>query len=285
MRITSDTEIDGLLSRLTDDIRRSLDDSLVGLYLYGSLVTGDFDEKNSDIDLLAVVRSDVVGHDFDRLDVMHERFIEDHPAWDDRIEVAYVSAPALRRFKTETNNIAVVSPGEPFHLKEAGKDWLINWYVVREIDVTLFGPSPRTLIPEISKAEFVEGVRDQSRDWAEWVYRMRHRGEQSYAVLTMCRALYACTHGEQVSKKVAALWAQTYLPQWASLIQRAWNWRSEGQDEVAADEATFSEVVRFVHDVIGRVTGARGEHVSLPRRTDTTARRCRPGAEGKSATR
>lgn len=285
MRITSDTEIDGLLSRLTDDIRRSLNDSLVGLYLYGSLVTGDFDKKNSDIDLLAVVRSDVVVHDFDRLDAMHRRFIEDYPAWDDRIEVAYVSAPALRKFETETSNIAVVSPGEPFHLKEASRDWLINWYMIREIGVTLFGPSPRTLIPEISKAEFVEGVRDQSRDWAEWVYRMRHRGGQSYAVLTMCRALYACTHGEQASKKGAALWAQAYLPRWAPLIQRAWGWRSERQDEVADDEASFSEVVRFVHDGIGRVTGDRGEHMSLPRRTDSTARRCRPGAEGKSGTR
>ncbi len=115
--------------------------------------------------------------------------------------------------------------------------------------------------------------------------KMRHRDGQSYAVLTMCRALYACTHGEQVSKKRAALWTQAYLPQWAPMIQRAWSWRSKGQDEVADDEATFSEVVRFVHDVIGRVTGTRGEHMSLLRRTDTTARRCRPGAEGKSGTR
>ncbi len=256
MRTAPDPEIEDLLSRLTDDIRRSLGHSLVGLYLYGSLVTGDFDKESSDIDLLAVLRSRMKGDAFDRLDNVHGRFIEDHPAWDDRIEVAYVSAPALRKFKTETSEIAVVSPGEPFHLKEAGKDWLINWYTVRELGVTLFGPPPRALIPEISKAEFVEAVRDQCRDWAEWVYRMRRRGAQSYAVLTMCRALYACTHGEQVSKKRAALWAQAYLPQWAPLIRRAWSWR--GQDEVADDEATFPEVVRFVHYVIGRVTGTSG---------------------------
>ena len=95
MRIAPDTEIYDLLSRLTDDIRRSLDDSLVGLYVYGSLVTGDFD----------------------RLDEMHERFIVDHPAWEDRVEVAYVSVSALSGFKTETSDIAVVSPGEPFHVK------------------------------------------------------------------------------------------------------------------------------------------------------------------------
>ena len=257
MRIAPDTEIDDLLSRLTDDIRRSLDDSLVGLYVYGSLVTGDFDKEHSDIDLLAVVRSDIEGHDFDRLDEMHERFIVDHPAWEDRVEVAYVSVPALRGFKTETSDIAVVSPGEPFHVKEAGKDWLINWYMVREHDVALYGPSSRTLIPELSRAEFVEAVRKQSGDWTAWVYGMRRRGEQSYAVLTMCRALYACTHGEQASKERAALWAQSYLPQWAPLIQRALSRR--GQDEAADDEETFPEVVRFVQDVVGRVTGTRDD--------------------------
>jgi hypothetical protein len=49
-----------------------------------------------------------------RLGQMHARLAEDHPAWDDLIEVAYVPAPALRRFKTEAGNIAIVSPGEPF---------------------------------------------------------------------------------------------------------------------------------------------------------------------------
>jgi Nucleotidyltransferase domain len=83
---------------LTDEIQHNSNDSLVGLYVYGSLVTGDFDKDRSDIDLLAVVDSDVDGDTFDRLDRMHARFVEDHPAWEDRIEVAYVPAPALWNF-------------------------------------------------------------------------------------------------------------------------------------------------------------------------------------------
>ena len=54
MLVTQDTEIEALLGRLTDEIRRNSNDSLVGLYVYGSLVTGDFDKYRSDIDLLAV---------------------------------------------------------------------------------------------------------------------------------------------------------------------------------------------------------------------------------------
>jgi predicted nucleotidyltransferase len=252
---TRDPEIGALLDRLTEEIRRNSDDSLAGLYVYGSLVTGDFDKDRSDIDLLAVVDSDVEGDAFDRLDGMHARFVEDYPAWEDRIEVAYVPAAALWNFRTQKGQIAVISPGEPFHLKVAGKDWLINWYMVRRSGVTLYGPPPRTLIPEISQSEFVNAVREQSETWKEWVYRMRTPGAQSYAVLTLCRALYTYTHGTQASKKQAALWAQDYLPQWTPLIQQSLDWLSERGEDGSDDGAGFQETVRFVHYVADRITG------------------------------
>jgi hypothetical protein len=50
---------------------------------------------------------------------------------------------------------------------------------------------------------------------------MRTPGAQSYAVLTLCRALYTDTHGKQASKKQAALWARAYLPQWPRCYSRA----------------------------------------------------------------
>src|SRR5215210_6997597 len=189
MPVTRDTEIETLLGRLTDEIRLNSNDTLVGLYVYGSLVTGDFDKDRSDIDLLAVVDTDVEGETFGRLDRMHARLVEDRPAWEDRIEVAYVPAPALCNFRTQKDQIAVISPGEPFHLKTAGKDWLMNWYTVPNVGVTLYGPPTQTLIPEISQSEFVEAVREQAEIWKEWVYKMRTPGALSYAVLTLCRAL------------------------------------------------------------------------------------------------
>ena len=255
MPVTQDTELEALLERLAGEIRRNTNGSLVGLYMYGSLVTGDFDKDRSDIDLLAIVDRDVDGATFGRLDRMHARFVEEYPAWEDRIEVAYVTAAALKDFRTETSQIAVISPGEPFHLKEAGKDWLLNWYVVREVGVTLYGPPPETLIPDISQTEFVEAVRAQAEAWKEWVYRMRTPGAQSYAVLTLCRALYTHEHGGQASKKQAALWAAERLPEWESLIQQSVAWMSERPRDESDDEEGLAETVRFVHEVAGRITG------------------------------
>jgi len=253
--VTQDTEIEALLDRLAGEIRRNTNGSLIGLYVFGSLVTGDFDRDRSDIDLLTVLDSAIEDDTFRRLERMHTRFVEEYPAWEDRIEVAYVPAPALRDFRTKSSRIAVVSPGEPFHFKAAGKDWLINWYVVRQVGFTLYGPPPDTLIPEISQSEFVEAVREQAGAWKEWVHRMRTPGAQSYAVLTMRRPLYAHTHGGQASKKQAALWAAERMPEWESMIRQSLAWMSEGPREESDDEAGLSETVRFVHEVAGRITG------------------------------
>jgi hypothetical protein len=256
--VTQDTEIEALLDRLTEEIRRNTNDSLIGLYVYGSLVAGDFDKDRSDIDLLAVLDSDIEDETFGRLERMHARLVEDHPAWEDRIEVAYVPAPALWNFRTQTGRIAVVSPGEPFHLKAAGKDWFINWYMVRQVGFTLYGPLPDALIPEISQSEFVGAVREQAVAWKVWVYRMRTPGAQSYAVLTMCRALYAHAHGTQASKQQAALWAAERMPEWEALIQQSVAWMSERWRDETDDVEGFSETVRFVHDVADRITGTGG---------------------------
>jgi predicted nucleotidyltransferase len=55
MTITPYADIDQLLVKLLANLQQILDNKLIGLYLYGSLVTGDFDTNRSDIDLLAVL--------------------------------------------------------------------------------------------------------------------------------------------------------------------------------------------------------------------------------------
>jgi hypothetical protein len=73
----------------------------------------------------------------------------------------------------------------------------------------------------------------------------------------MCRALYAATHGEQVSKQRAARWAQAHLPEHAVLIDEALAWRvAEGNP--IADDATTAATVAFVELMIAEVAEALG---------------------------
>lgn len=255
MQITAYPEVNRVLGALLPRIQAILEQKLVGIYLYGSLVYGDFDLAISDIDLLTVIAAPLDTPELAQLEKMHQAFATENPRWDDRIEVAYLTVDALKTFRTRTSPIANISPGEPFHVLEAGKDWLVNWYMVREIGVTLYGPPPQSVIDPIAKAEFVEIIRFHTRSWAQWVEGCRHQGGQAYAILTMCRALYTMTQGEQISKPKAAAWAAHRYPQWAALIHDALLWRAQqGDTGYAIDpSATFPETVRFVHFAIEQI--------------------------------
>lgn len=245
---TSYADVNVVIDLLLTGMHTILNEKLVGLYLFGSLVTGDFDEDVSDIDLLAAISSEMNEQEFAALQAMHHDVVTRHTQWDNRIEIAYLSVHALQTFKFQRSPIAIISPGEPFHIKEAGKDWLINWYVVREDGVTLFGPPPEAVIAPLSKEEFLRAVHLQMQAWREWSKNVsRHPRSQAYITLTMCRGLYTCaTRGEEVSKKRAALWAMQAFPQWATLLQNALVWRKAQDDKDAIYEATLPETLRFV---------------------------------------
>lgn len=213
--------VNRILDSLQTRLHEILGQKLVGIYLYGSLVSGDFDLEISDIDLLVATSSPLDEMGLAKLHAMHDDLAGAYPQWNERIEVAYLTLEALKTFRDHPSTIAVISPGEPFHTKEAGKDWLMNWYMVREKGVTLFGPSPESIINPITREEFVEMIREHVKNWVYYVDDCRARGSQAYAILTMCRALYTSTHGEQLSKQEAAAWAAKQYPEWASLINDA----------------------------------------------------------------
>jgi len=78
-------------------LAQKVQNKLVGLYLYGSLTTNGFDPLRSDVDLLAVLSSDLTEPELNRLLAVHSDLVHHNPAWDDRIEVVYVPVPALKR--------------------------------------------------------------------------------------------------------------------------------------------------------------------------------------------
>lgn len=257
MQPTKYPEANVLISELQNGMRSVLQAHLIGTYLYGSLVWGDFDLRISDVDLLAIMACALDRQEFASLGQMHTKISDDNPRWRNRIEIAYVPLLAIQSFKTQTSNIAVISPGEPFHVKEAGRDWLINWYVVQEKGVTIHGPDPGSIIPHISEAEFIQGVKEQALEWKSYVEHTRgSRPYQGHAILTLCRALYAVTNGEQVSKNLAATWAKSKLPEWADTIDRAWSWRASVTSQDVNPEETYAETVEFVRAAADKVLAA-----------------------------
>ncbi len=242
-------DINALLDLILSQMQTILDDKLIGLYIFGSLVTGDFDYDSSDIDLIAATSTELNEKELERLKTMHHDIAFQQKAWDDRIEVGYIPVENLKKSQSHFQ-LALISPGESFHVTIADSAWIINRYVLREKGITLFGPSPKTLVDPISQEELMHTMQEIIKEWREWIKHTEliHRREyQAFAILTMCRALYTTRQGTFVSKKQAALWAENELPEWSSLIRRALVWRNEWRDEHIDHDATFPEAMRFVH--------------------------------------
>ncbi len=246
-------EIRDLLDLLNGQIQDALGANLLGLYVVGSLVVGDFDPDISDIDLIAATATDLSSDEAARLKAMHAAVVEIYPRWDNRIEVVYVAAETLAQRKA-VHALAVISPGEPFHIFDVrGSDWLINWYVLYENGIALYGAPPRTIAPPVALDDLLPSLRRQLPLVRDWIAQGQHRGAQAYAILTMCRALYTFARRGFVSKRQAALWAAGAFPQWSPLIHQAQAWRDASRGTQVDGAATQPETLRFVDFAIDHI--------------------------------
>ncbi|WP_374970707.1 aminoglycoside adenylyltransferase domain-containing protein [Terrabacter sp. BE26] len=247
---------DGGASAAMGDLARglaaALDGNLLGLYVHGSLVAGDFSPARSDLDLLAVLRNAPDEAVLAAVAPVHEWVESRHPAWRGRVEVETVGVPTLVAFGAVSSAatsgrrelIMRVSPGEALHLLPATTHRILTWATVREKGRPIVGPPAAELLPPIAPGAVRTALLEHVRDWPVWVEDMTTVGAQAYAVLSMCRAWCALVEGEQRSKKAAANRFAPAHPGDAELVvwARDW-WYAGGSDEA---RSRFGEVQDFV---------------------------------------
>ncbi|MER7333623.1 MULTISPECIES: aminoglycoside adenylyltransferase domain-containing protein [unclassified Micromonospora] len=257
-----------VLSDLRDAWSPALAGRLLGLYVHGSLVAGDFAAERSDLDLLAVLDTDPDENLLAVLAGLHADLDRRHPQWAGRTEVEYVSLAAARDAAQggtgRDHVIARVSPGESLHLLPATTHRIVTWSAVHDHGRSLLGPPADILLPAVDPDRVRSALLDHVRDWPTWVTRMKTPGAQSYAVLTLCRALQRLENGRQLSKRQAADQTITALPRWARLIiwARDW-WYDSGQD---TDPGSADDVQAFVNELSATILASeRARHVGLTR--------------------
>jgi hypothetical protein len=220
-------EVNTLLLRLLTDARAILQDQFIGMYLYGSLSSGDFDPASSDIDFVFVTKGLLSTDIVDRLEAMHQQTWATSDKRAGKLEGAYIPQALMRRHDPHNLACPIINEGH-FYLDLLGSDWIIQRHVIREYGISLAGPDPKTLIDFVSPDDIREAVRGVLREW--WFPMLENpawltgnsRGYHSYAILTMCRVLHALEHGTIVSKPVAARWAQAKLGgKWIHIIDLA----------------------------------------------------------------
>ncbi len=242
-----------VLDLLIPGLKSALQKQLVGIYLYGSLIAGDFDAGISDIDLVVVLKEELDDRRFQDLQQLHARIIDAHPQWLDRLELAYISQAGLRDFRQRASTIGIISPGEAFHRLQAGRDWLISWRQLREDGIALHGPGIETLLGPISTDEYLAAVKEHIGAYRDFLQSETSKRDLSYVVLTVARGVYTVRHRRAASKRIAAEWAKRCFPKWSGLIDKAWIWRQYPPCDGIAEEQILARAAACVADMLSQV--------------------------------
>lgn len=223
-------QINALLEALLSGAQSLLGQRFVGLYLYGSLASGEFNPATSDVDFLVVTTDEIPSALLPALEAMHAKLAAGPNKWAQKLEGCYLPLPALRRLNPADAPRPCVNE-EQFYLARQESDWVIQRHILREHGVAVAGPSLQAWIDPVRPDELRQAVAGILREW--WLPliegsdpRLLRSDYQAHAVLTMCRALHTLQFGAIVSKPAAARWAQaTLVEPWPALVERALAWR------------------------------------------------------------
>ena len=259
-------ELREVLDIFVSEVETELAENLVGVYLVGSLASGDFD-LDSDVDFLVVINTELTESNQKRLQEVqikvHE--IDCYPA--KHLEGSYISIVDL-------NDWSIVGKKKLFYFDNGSitpeqsvhdNNWHVRW-ILRERGITLAGPEPQTIVRPIPNAELLGEMRTSLHQimliYEEALQQplnfFNSQFGQSFVVLTYCRMLHTLHTGEVQSKKAGAEWGKEYVePKWRKLIDRAWDDREGVRFGVKigqrADEQLLEETLEFVQYAVARV--------------------------------
>src|SRR5215207_6205306 len=155
------TDVNEILNILYTNVRDILQDQFVGMYMFGSLANGDFDQ-HSDIDVLFVTKEEINADIFFSLQAMHAQLACIDSPWSTQLEVSYIPQKALRRFDPADSLHPHLDRGggETLHWMAHESNWIIQRHILRERGIILAGPAPRSLIDPISASDLQQAVVD-----------------------------------------------------------------------------------------------------------------------------
>jgi hypothetical protein len=199
-----------------------------GIYIFGSIAFGAFEELESDIDLIALTHGEWTTQDLAQLQALHTQLMWTHQLGK-RLEVLYIPLSNLGKRNGE------IAPYPSFHSEKfspAGYSDLnyVTWWTLKNKSICLLGPDRSTLPLEVAWKDVLETMRDNLNGY--WANNAKHPylflldGWIVIAVATLCRILTTIEEEEIITKSVALTrWRDRLPTRWCLLIDEAWRIR------------------------------------------------------------
>jgi hypothetical protein len=233
------------LATLVERLRAALGDALVGVYLHGSLVLGDFDAARSDVDVVAVCSRPLA--DEERQTIAARLSSSALPCPATGLELHVVTRRQLRtrssapRFELHLTTSACGDRIVEGRASEGDPDLVMHFALLHDHGHALVGPPPAGLFPRPPRDRLLAALAGELR-WAE------ENASPSYQVLNACRAWRFLEEDVLCSKTAGGAWARGRVVD-AAPIEAALRHRS-GDDDRHPDGATATALL---HDVLSRL--------------------------------
>ena len=259
-------ELREVLSLFADGIAAELKENLVGIYMVGSLATGDFD-LDSDVDYLVVTKAELTEADMKPIQDIHIKLhaMDCYPA--KHLEGSYISIRDLNDWSVVGKKTLYYFDSGSTMYEQTTHDnqWHVRW-VLRERGITLVGQKPGTLLPEIPKDELIDEIKTSMLQHVE-IFQAEinsplafcnSRFGQSFFVLTFCRMLHTLHTATVQSKKAGITWARQFVdPKWVKIIEQAWEEREGVRFCVKigqrAEQALLDETLAFMQYAVSQM--------------------------------
>lgn len=204
-----------LLKDLADSVERILGPQLIGIYLHGSLAMGCFRWAKSDIDVIAVVESDI--SEARKLALMEELVRINRLAPPKGLEISFVKQEFCRSFVYPTPFELHFSPAHlGWYLRDpqdyvknmrgVDRDLAAHFTIIRRYGITLYGTAILELFAPVPKEAYGDSIWYDIENAVEEAEK-----DPVYVILNLCRAAAYFEEGLVLSKEGGGKWGLARL--------------------------------------------------------------------------
>lgn len=228
-----------LMEQIKNEYHAILGDSLVGLYVHGSLAFGCFSWERSDLDFLVVVSEEPTwAQKHALIEVLFDR---DQQAPQKGFEMSIVTEDAVNPFVYPTPYVLHYSnawrdayrtdlDGTCRRLRGCDPDLAAHITVTRAVGFVLYGKPIEEIFAPVPAADYLDSIRLDIENAVDDIAE-----NPVYVTLNLCRVLGFLRDGAVLSKEGGGMWGIANLP-------------AEFRPLVSSTLAYYLDGVPFVYD-------------------------------------
>lgn len=206
----------------------SLRTHFYGIYIYGSIALGAFEDTASDIDVIALTQGEWSQDELKQLEAMHTRLIGEHRLGK-RLEVLYVPLSGLGKSGREIAPYPGVHDGKfvPSGFNDVNG---VTWWILKHRGIRLLGPEREELPFDYEWRQVLFTMRFNLDVYFVRQLKRSHiyffDAGVEFTVTNLCRILTTIEDNEIVSKSASLkIWRERLPERWRLLLDESWRIR------------------------------------------------------------